>query len=167
MLPEPIIIIPAQPSDLETVLDILEEATRWVSSRGIEQWQSGQFQHTAGRGDVYPALLDTQAIGTVSIHWNERIDKIIWGDIPDLEEAGYVHRLAVCRDFAGKGLGRYLLQWAERRIAEVGKKFIRLDCMAENPALRAYYEQAGFIYRGETQGKGWKAALYEKKVQTV
>jgi RimJ/RimL family protein N-acetyltransferase len=47
----------------------------------------------------------------------------------------------------------------------MGKKFIRLDCMAENPALCAYYEQAGFTYCGETRGKGWKAALYEKKVQ--
>lgn len=45
------------------------------------------------------------------------------------------------------------------------RKYIRLDCMAENPGLCAYYEQAGFVYRGETQGKGWQAALYEKKVQ--
>jgi RimJ/RimL family protein N-acetyltransferase len=49
----------------------------------------------------------------------------------------------------------------------MGKKFIRLDCMAENPALCAYYEQVGFTHRGETQGKGWKAALYEKKVPIV
>jgi GNAT superfamily N-acetyltransferase len=78
-----------------------------------------------------------------------------------------VHCLAIRRAFAGIGLGRYLLQWAEQRIAAVGKKFIRLDCMAENPALCAYYEQVGFTHRGETQGKGWKAALYEKKVPIV
>ena len=49
--------------------------------------------------------------------------------------------------------------------AEMGKKFIHLDCMAENSALCTYYEQVGFTYRGERRGKGWKAALYEKKVQ--
>jgi len=48
---------------------------------------------------------------------------------------------------------------------QVGKKVYSLDCMAENPALCAYYEQIGFTYHGETQSKGWKAALCEKKVQ--
>lgn len=90
----------------------------------------------------------------MSIHWNERIDKIIWVDIPDLAEASYVHCLAIRRAFASKDLGRYLLQWVEQRTAAMRKKFIRLDCMAENLALRAYYEQVGFTYRGETQGKG-------------
>jgi hypothetical protein len=37
--------------------------------------------------------------------------------------------------------------------------------MAENQALRQYYEQAGFTFRGEIQGQGWKASLFEKKVK--
>src|SRR5690348_18440157 len=51
MLIEPITIIQAQPSDLTTVLDILEEATQWVSSKGIEQWHPGQFQSNPQLGE--------------------------------------------------------------------------------------------------------------------
>lgn len=35
MLTEPMTIVQTQSSNFETVLDILEEATRWISSRGI------------------------------------------------------------------------------------------------------------------------------------
>ncbi len=47
-----------------------------------------------------------------------------------------------------------------------GKRYLRLDCMAENPALNDYYRRAGFSYRGERRGDGWAASLYERPVPT-
>lgn len=160
-------IVPAQPSELETVLDILEEGAQWLTSRGIDQWPPGAFR---GRrlqsivdhlsvGEVYLAKVDGEAIGTLRLQWS---DKPTWGEMPD--DAGYVHALAVRRAFAGMGVGRQLLQWAEDTAAANGKHYLRLDCTAENPALRSYYEQAGFTYRGDIEGNGWKASLYEKPV---
>jgi len=87
---------------------------------------------------------------------------MFWGNVPD--DAGYLHRLAIRRVYAGMELGRQLLQWAEGKVASAGRDYLRLDCMAENQALRQYYEQAGFTYRGEVRGEGWRASLYEKKV---
>ena len=84
------------------------------------------------------------------------------GDVPG--DAGYVHGLAIRRDFAGKGLGREFLRWAEDRVAASGKKYLRLDCAAENRALNEYYRRAGFSYRGEALVWGLEVSLYEKKV---
>lgn len=160
-------IAQAQPSDLETVLTILEEAAQWLTSRSIEQWSPGAFRGThrqfivdhLNQGEVYLAKVDGEAIGTIRLQWS---DKSTWGEMPD--DAGYVHSLAIRRAFAGKGVGQQLLQWAEKTVAVNGKHYLRLDCMKENSALRRYYEQAGFIHRGDVEGNSWKASLYEKRV---
>jgi ribosomal protein S18 acetylase RimI-like enzyme len=157
----------AQPSDLDTVLNILEEAADWLISRGIDQWQPGLFRkvrrqsiaYQVSGGEVYLAKRDGQAVGTLTLQW---VDKMFWANVPD--DAGYIHRLAIRRAYAGMELGRQLLQWAEGKVASAGRDYLRLDCMAENQALRQYYEQAGFTYRGEVRGEGWRASLYEKKV---
>ena len=162
-------IVQAQASELDIVVDILEEAASWLASRGIDQWRPGSFlgpryasiADQVNRGEIYLAMLDGKPVGTLTLQWE---DKKFWGDVPD--DAGYVHRIAIRRACAGIGLGRQLLQWAERAAAAAGKDFLRLDCMAENQALCEYYERANFEYRGEIQGKGWRGRLYEKKVRT-
>jgi GNAT superfamily N-acetyltransferase len=63
-----------------------------------------------------------------------------------------------------RGLGRHLLAWAETAAAQAGLTWLRLDCMAENPALRTYYERAGFKHVRDVVGRGWAASLYEKRV---
>lgn len=164
-----LIIVQAQPSELETVLDILEEAAQWLTAKGIDQWPPGAFRNGHRRlqslvdhlnqGEVYLAEVDGEAIGTIRLQWS---DKPTWGDMPD--DAGYVHSLAIRRAFAGKGVGRQLLQWAENTVAARGKQYLRLDCMTENQALNRYYQQAGFTHLRNIEGNGWKASLYEKKV---
>jgi hypothetical protein len=46
-----------------------------------------------------------------------------------------------------------MLERAERRIAEAGRDFCRLDCVSANPRLREYYEGAGYVVVGELAGK--------------
>ncbi len=108
---------------------------------------------------MYLALLAGQAVGTFALQW---ADEETWGSLPD--DAGYVHGLAVRRDFAGRGLGRELLRWKENRVSLSGRKYLRLDCTAENEALNAYYRRAGFTYRGCVTVRGLEISLYEKRV---
>ena len=158
----------ARPSDLDIIIDILEEAASWLASRGIDQWRPGsflgpRFESISGqvnRGEVYLAMLNGKPVGTLTLQWE---DKKFWGDVPD--DAAYVHRIAIRRAYAGKDLGHQLLRWAESAAAAAGKNFLRLDCMAENSALCEYYERADFECRGEIQGKGWRGRLYEKRIR--
>ena len=160
-------ILRAEPADLDTVVSILEEAAQWIMAQGIDQWPATfppqwrtRIVESIQRGEVHLARLDGQPVGTLTLQWS---DRMVWGDIED--DAGYVHRLAIRRAFGGKGLGRQLLGWAEAMVAVAGKEHLRLDCMAENPALMRYYERAGFVYRGRVEGQGWNASLYEKRVR--
>lgn len=154
----------ARSPDLDTVLSILDEATRWLASRGIEQWGPGssprqRIVDRMERGEVYLFRLAGRPVGTLVLQWS---DEETWGDVAD--DAGYVHGLAIRRDQIGKELGRTLLKWAEDRAAAAGKEYLRLDCAAENRALNAYYARAGFGCRGRASVQGLEVCLYEKPV---
>ena len=154
----------ARPSELGTVLAILDEAGCWLQGRGIQQWRPGSFptgeiEERIRRGEVYLAWADGEPAATLTIQWE---DPAFWGDVP--RDAAYVHRLAVRRARAGRGLGHALLAWAEGTARAAGMRYLRLDCAAENAQLRAYYEAAGFERRGELAGSGWATTLYEKSL---
>ena len=156
--------VQARAPDLETVLSILDGAALWLASRGIEQWGPGssprrRIVDRMKNGEVYLFRLDGWPVGTLVLQWS---DEETWGDVAD--DSGYVHGLAIRRDQAGKGLGRELLCWAEDRVAAAGKEYLRLDCAAENRALNAYYERAGFRRRGRASVQGLEVCLYEKPV---
>jgi len=171
-LPETLCMVQATLSDLDIVVDILEEAALWMTARGIDQWQPGDFRCVrykalyamVEKGMVYLALWNDRPAGTITLRWLNGWDGQLWSEVgeTDLQNAGYVHSLAVRRSYAG--LGHVLLRWAEEQVAAAGKGYLRLDCMADNPALCAYYERNGFTARGVVQEKIWRAALYEKKV---
>jgi protein-tyrosine phosphatase len=159
----PVTVASAQPCDLDDLEALYEDAARWLAARDINQWQAGYFRRDSQlaairRGECYIVRAPGQAVGMLTLIW---ADPSIWGEQP--ADAGYLHGLAVRRDWAGLGLGRQLLTWAERRVAAAGKPYLRLDCGADNPPLRAYYEHAGFIHKGDT-GTRWRASLYEKPV---
>ena|SRR5579862_207457 len=154
-------------ADLATVIDLYEDAARWLVSRGITQWRPGDY--TQGRArrnieqdEVYLARLAGKPIGKLTLMW---ADPEVWGEQPP--DAGYVHGLAVRRSAAGQGLGALLLDQAAQRVAEVGRAYLRLDCMASNKPLRAYYEKLGFAHRGSIyyyHGQ-WGSSLYEREIR--
>ncbi len=158
-------LVQAHEEDLDTVLDILYEAAEWLAERGIHsQWRPGTLSRTTfleqiRRREVYLARLGEEVVGTVTLQWE---DQPFWGNTPP--DAGYIHKLAIKRAFAGRGLGLEILEWAEAQARRAGKRFLRLDCIADNPRIREYYERVGFIHRGDLDHSGWKASLYEKKL---
>jgi len=158
-----LVIRSARPEDAETVAGIMEEAARWLASRGVDQWQMGDWlrpllAERIGRGEVYLVWLGDQPVATLTLQWS---DEQTWGAVRD--DAGYVHSFAVRRAYGGQGIGLALLGWAERTAAAAGKTYLRLDCMARNGALRSYYERAGFVLRDDLPHDVW-SALYEKRV---
>jgi len=165
MAPVQISIRPARSTDVDIVLGILDEAATWLQERRIPSvWRPGGFSRQSfldqiSRGEVYIALVDDLTVGTFILQW---ADSLFWGERqPD---AGYVHKLAIRPGSAGKGIGLEMLKWAETQAKGAGKRFLRLNCLAEDRKIRDYYERAGFIYRGDILEPRGRASLYEKRL---
>jgi GNAT superfamily N-acetyltransferase len=154
---------PARPDEIEVVLDVLADASAWLRARGIEQWperfDADWMMPAIERGDTWLAVHEPEGdvIGTLVVEWE---DELFWAGYP--ADAGYLHRLAVSR--RGTGLGAQLLRWAERLTAGAGKPWLRLDCVAWNHPLRAYYERAGYEHVGDVTVGPYTQARYQKRV---
>jgi len=91
-------------------------------------------------------------------------DAVLWPDLPSGDSA-FVDRLAVRREFAGYGLPKELLDFAVRKAASLGKKYLRLDCAADRPKLRRVYEECGFRYHSNLYVPPFHVARYEYAIK--
>ncbi|KAF9431035.1 hypothetical protein BGZ94_000034 [Podila epigama] len=166
-----------QPKELDIFIDILERAAEWMVANKLNQWIPGSFraaktrahiEHTISLGNAYfiikndttSSSLVTAAtpgtiIGTFTLNYTDPFDEMLWKDlVEDWTDAVYLHRLVVEREYKGFGLGPKALMFAEMEGLKRGKHYLRLDCMADNKLLKAYYrEKAHFTefedYPGE------------------
>lgn len=170
---EALTVLPARPADLARYLDLLEGLAEWLETRGINQWPRGSFRQSADyyeqsieQQEVQLAFIGDELVGTLRILLRE---PIVWPEIVE-EDAVYVYNLAIKRGWAELGLGRRLLDWACMRAASLERRYVRLDCLADNVFLRAYYMRAGFGDRGEIEARfpppvgALRLQRYEKQV---
>lgn len=157
----PLTIRRATPTDLDAVVAIDEDARAWLRSRGIDPGPLPRplteiVARAIARGQMYLGEREGVPAGRLALTTEDKL----WAKLPG--DAIYVHGLMVRRAFAGQQVGVTMLRWAERRAAALGKALLRLDCDATNPALRAYYERAGFAHSGDVALAHRVAARYEK-----
>ncbi|GHF73142.1 N-acetyltransferase [Streptomyces mashuensis] len=162
----------AEEADLPALVRLRDDAARWMLGLGVTgQWRPGElgedhFRRVAAAGEVWLAESGGRPAGAWELWWD---DEDAWGPQPPV--AGYVHRLMVDRRHAAPGTGRLLLRAAERRVAETGRACVRLDCLAGNARLHAYYRDAGYRAVGHAEGKPQPAGppksftLWEKAVR--
>jgi GNAT superfamily N-acetyltransferase len=87
-------------------------------------------------------------------------DAQFWPDVPS-DEAAYIHRLAVRRSYAGQGASTTLMQWAAEQTGLLRRRYLRLDCEASRPRLRAIYERFGFRHHSDRQVGPYLVSRYQ------
>jgi len=141
---------PATLPETAVVAAILREAAVWLEQRGMPLWQSSAFEPDRLVADVVGGqyMLARWHGEPAGVFKYQREDPEIWPDaVPG--EAAYIHRVAICRRYAGSGLAAVLLHAAATRAQRHGYRYLRLDCEAARPRLRAVYERCGFSYHSD------------------
>jgi GNAT superfamily N-acetyltransferase len=151
--------------DSGTVADILSEAARWLDQSGISMWRADELLPENVTADVDAGLFfiaecNGAAAGVVKF---QLTDMLFWPDVLQGQSA-FVHRLAVKRQFAGGGVSSALLRWAVERARSLGRAYLRLDCEASRPRLRAIYERFGFVHHSDRQVDPYLVSRYEYRV---
>jgi GNAT superfamily N-acetyltransferase len=88
-------------------------------------------------------------------------DQVLWG--ADEGDATYLHRLGIDRAYAGIGLGLQILDWSIIRSKEIGKRYLRLDCVAWVEALHRLYSQR-LTFLGEQVHFNLRFKKFEKEL---
>lgn len=136
--PRQLTIRQARTDDLPAIAQLLDEAGDWMRSHGItDHWPTrfpvSDLADRITRGELHIAYDNTTPVGTFALDNNA--DPEFWHDDHNSTAAGYLHRLAVARSYAGHGIGAQLVNHAARLVAESGRRWLRLDC-AKNNATR-------------------------------
>lgn len=142
----------ADPSDFEAVERLRLEATAWLASKGLDQWQPGSVRHPtpAGtrdaidRGVCFLVYEGDELVGTVTI--DDRADAEFWTPEERRERSLYLHRMIVARSAAGRDIGGAILRWAENIARRGDYRYLRLDAWKNNPALHRYYVHNGLAH---------------------
>ncbi|MEU1519003.1 GNAT family N-acetyltransferase [Streptomyces sp. NPDC005811] len=139
---------PAGQHELHLVEALLDDASNWLASRGIGQWQyppeRAEIEQAIDRRACFLAFRDGLAVATIQV--DDYADPEFWQENDRPDTALYVHRLAVSRSTAGQGIGSELLTWAAQHSAEAGKTLLRLDAWKDNAGLHTYYLRHGFEF---------------------
>jgi GNAT superfamily N-acetyltransferase len=132
-------------------------------------WREGELKPDQITADVeaglfflaeYSANGANDAAGTFKFQLE---DPVFWPDLSH-DDAAYVHRLAVRRRYAGRGLSAELLRWAADRTHALGRRVLRLDFEASRQPLREIYERFGFRHHSDAQVGAYLVSRYEYDV---
>jgi GNAT superfamily N-acetyltransferase len=170
----------ATAENLDDVRKLADEASRWLATKDTDQWQAAWPDETARdervrqgleRGETW--LVWDGDIAAASVSITTRHDPAVWSTTgctcDPSEPAVYVHRLITARDYAGRGLGAELVDWAGLRARrDYGARWIRIDVWTTNKALHDYYLDTGFEACGFCPDPDYPSgALFQKPVAAI
>jgi GNAT superfamily N-acetyltransferase len=158
----------ARSSDVETSAAIIDEVAEWGDAEGFPSFGAGGYAGPESRGAGY--LRDDIAANGLYLVWQGDTavatfslleqDPMFWPNAGD--DALYLHRFAVRRSAAG--IGRHAVAWCFEEARRRERSCVRLDCLADNPGIRRYYERFGFVVIEERMINGTHYALYEVRL---
>jgi len=147
------------------VAEILMEAAAWAEARHGRLWVESELEpeHIRAdteRGQFFLARCDGDYAGTLRY---QTADAVFWPEAA-ADDAAYVHRLAVRRRYAGRGMAAAMLHWAAERARGEGRAYLRLDTDITRPKLMRLYENCGFAPHSERQVGPYRVMRYELRL---
>jgi GNAT superfamily N-acetyltransferase len=143
------------------IASVLQEAAQWLVRDGKALWSAAEIspervQRDTGAG-LFHVARDGELAGVMKF---ELDDAHFWPEVPPGTSA-FVHKLAVRRAWAKKGVSNELLSYARSRARQLGRAHLRLDCVADRQGLRKLYEGFGFALHSVVRIGSTAYARYE------
>jgi Acetyltransferase (GNAT) family. len=155
--------------DLESIMEIIDDAKQTLKSRGIDQWQDGY----PNRDSIIPDI--ENQVGTVACI-NDFIvayAAIVWSGEPtynDLREGQWlsdsdyvvVHRLCIRKGHTHHGYATGIMRHIEQAAKERNITSFKIDTHADNQQMRNMLQKSGFRYCGIVYYDHGRRLAYEK-----
>ena len=143
----------ATDDQVSQIMLLISGVIQQMESQGIFQWDESYPNQEAiekglSEGTLYTATVDDMICGIIALneHQEQEYQQVDWEFYGD--NVLVVHRLAVNRDWHGKGVGSELMDFAEQFAREHRYDAIRLDAFTRNPAAVALYKSRGYRLAG-------------------
>ena len=142
-------IKPGGISDIDVILNITKSCAAHMVQNGIFQWNEhypdrDSFVNDAKNKELYVYSKNGKVIACISLckHMDEVYLPVKWKTKNGNNL--YIHRLAVHPDFQKKGVGKILMDFAEKYAREKKYISVRLDTFSVNKRNLKFYESRGY-----------------------
>ncbi len=160
--------IQALPHEYNTALDLYYKAAAKLRDKKINHWQ---FWLAPSQEKIdmviygfanreYYFVYDGEGDRVGMFRLMNR-DPYFWGDMD--EYGWYIHALVTDPKYSGQHIGKNIILQIQELAAEQKINLLRLDCNAANDFLCSFYENLGFIKKGQKQVPQSLNNLYEKR----
>ena len=152
----------ARPADAPMIAAVLQEAAQWLAGGGRALWSAAETSKERVLRDTSAGLFHVARDGEqlAGVMKFELEDAHFWPEDQPGSSA-FVHKLAVRRAWAKKGVSTALLSYARTRAQQLGRAHLRLDCVADRQGLRNLYEGFGFTLHSIVRIGATSFARYE------
>ena len=140
----------AEITDLESVVKIINACAADLISKNIFQWSEKYPSRDVFKNDIESNVLyvfkdNSKIIGCVALCSNKDIEykNVKW--LTEDNKNLYIHRLAVDPKFQKKGVGKSLMDFAEKYAKENHFNSIRLDTFSQNKRNNKFYKSRHYV----------------------
>ena len=161
-------LLPAKAEELSTCLSILREGRAFQQEQGFTQWTDDYPAPALIEEDIrqqagYLFKIDGEAAGYMYLSFDgdptyADIEGAWQADVP----YAVVHRIALSRRFAGRGLSTAVFGAVQALCEARGVRCIRIDTDKKNARMQHVLEKNGFHFCGYVLFEGDKKWAYEK-----
>ena len=144
-------------SDIQNILQIINDAKVYLKSQKIDQWQNGypnqtQIERDIANNESYVLFNDANlviATSMFSIH-PEPTYKVIDGEwkIKESEKYGVIHRLAIDKNHRKKGIASHLLNEFHLLLDKQQIRSLKIDTHEDNHEMQCLVKKLGYVYCG-------------------
>ncbi|MGB0185341.1 MAG: GNAT family N-acetyltransferase [Flavobacteriaceae bacterium] len=168
-------LLRAQKKDLVSIMSIINDAQELLAGQNIDQWQNGYPNTAIVLKDIQnnesfilksesgvclaTAMFSTKNEPTYSKiegHWIN----------PKQTIYGVIHRMAVAKNYRGKGLAKFFFNQCEQKLSEKKIPSMRIDTHKDNFGMQKLLKTMGYSYCGVIYlENGDKRLAFEKLIQ--
>ena len=155
--------------ETDLAIEIMREVAQWCMDVGWPIWNLDELtrekllRYPPAEDDFRVAWLRGKPAASMILQWH---DPDFWPDLKE-NESGFIHKLCVRRDFAGRNLSKKMVVHAASECKKRGIGYLRLDTDWGSPKLCGLYESLGFVKVGRRFLGGQDYALYELKLTDI
>jgi ribosomal protein S18 acetylase RimI-like enzyme len=152
--------------NIESSILVMHEVAKWLIDKNESLWKINDLTkevllcNNLTEDNFYTGWECEKPIASMILQWH---DPELWPNIKPFE-SGFIHKLCVSREYAGKEISREMILFAELECKNRGIKILRLDCAGDRQKLCNFYESYGFIKVDRKNIGIYDIAFYEKNI---